>query len=146
MNHMQDKMNRRSFLGYAAGLCASVMGIFAGVIGIGFLYPVKKKKSPALFICLVSQVPKNEPMEIKDPKGRKVLLLGNTKGELLAISTICTHLGCTAYYRPGKKRFECPCHGGVFDGEGNPIAGPPQRPLERYPVEIREGKVFVQFE
>jgi Rieske Fe-S protein len=32
-------------------------------------------------------------------------------------------------------RFRCPCHGGVFDAEGNVVEGPPPRPLDR--VEVR---------
>ena len=78
-------------------------------------------------------------------KGRKVLLMRRKNNELMAISTECTHLGCSVYYRPGKRIFDCPCHQGVFDFEGNPISGPPTRPLERYPVEVRESKIFVHF-
>ena len=33
----------------------------------------------------------------------------------------------------------------VFDADGNPVSGPPERPLERYPVVVREGRIFVQF-
>jgi cytochrome b6-f complex iron-sulfur subunit len=49
------------------------------------------------------------------------------------------------YYRPQKKVFECPCHQGVFDADGNPTAGPPVSPLNKYETEVRGGKVFVQF-
>ncbi len=83
--------------------------------------------------------------EIKDPKGRTVLLMRQSTGSLMAISTICTHLGCNVFYREKKAHFECPCHQGFFDMEGNVISGPPQRPLDRYPIEVRDGKVFVQY-
>jgi aromatic-L-amino-acid decarboxylase len=44
---------------------------------------------------------------------------------------------------PEKNRFFCPCHEGAFDLEtGRPIAGPPQRPLPRVTLEIRDGVVY----
>jgi Rieske Fe-S protein len=38
--------------------------------------------------------------------------------------------------------FECPCHEGLFNLEGRPIAGPPDRPLARIEVEVRDGMVW----
>jgi Rieske [2Fe-2S] domain len=32
--------------------------------------------------------------------------------------------------------FGCPCHGGQYDTEGNRIAGPPVRSLDRYAYSI----------
>lgn len=39
--------------------------------------------------------------------------------------------------------FQCPCHGGAYDTEGNRTAGPPVRALDRYEYEIRSGRVFL---
>jgi cytochrome b6-f complex iron-sulfur subunit len=127
-----------------AGAAALATGAFA-LISAGFLYPVPRRRPRATFVGFLSRVPETEPLEIRDLRGRKILLLRASGGDLLAMSTVCTHLGCAVYYRPDKKMFDCPCHQGVFDREGNPVSGPPQRPLERYPVEVRDGKVFVQF-
>jgi len=136
---------RRSFLGLVAATSASLAIGLLAYIGGGFLYPIGKRKPPPLFVCLESAVPEDEPLEIKDPAGRRVLLMRRGTGELMAVSTVCPHLGCAVYYRPEKRIFECPCHQGVFDGEGERVSGPPQRALDRYPTEIREGRVFVQF-
>ena len=105
-------------------------------IGGGFLYPVRRGKAPAQFVCLESEVPGEKPLEIIDLKGRKVLLLRRSDGALMALGTVCTHLGCAVYYRPKQEKFDCPCHQGVFDGTGKPVAGPPREPLERFPVEM----------
>jgi len=140
-----NRVSRRSFLCLFSSASVAGLGIFAGFIGGRFLYPIKHKKPSPQFICLESEIPSDKPLEIKDPQGRKVLLLRKSRVELLAIGTICSHLGCTVFYRPEKKIFECPCHQGVFDGEGNPVSGPPQRPLTHYPTYIKEGKVFIQF-
>ena len=37
--------------------------------------------------------------------------------------------------------FSCPCHGGAYDTEGNRIAGPPVRALDRYAFEISGGNL-----
>jgi cytochrome b6-f complex iron-sulfur subunit len=139
------RASRRSFIG---GLAVGVAGLLAAVgagIGAGFLYPVPHRKTKPLFICLIEQLPESLPLEILSPAGRKALLFRQTNGSILAIDKTCTHLGCQIFWRQAEKRFECPCHMGIFDETGSPISGPPQRPLERYPVEIRNKKVFVTF-
>ena len=39
--------------------------------------------------------------------------------------------------------YGCPCHGGQYDPEGNRIAGPPVRALDRYSYEIHNGRLIV---
>ncbi len=39
--------------------------------------------------------------------------------------------------------FGCPCHGGQYDTEGNRIAGPPVRALDRYQFLIRDGHLVL---
>ncbi len=39
--------------------------------------------------------------------------------------------------------FGCPCHGGSYDIEGNRVAGPPVRALDRYQYAIREGRLVL---
>jgi Rieske Fe-S protein len=58
-------------------------------------------------------------------------------GELVAYSSICTHLACAVLWRAEAGHLECPCHEGVFDpATGEVLAGPPPRPLPR--VRLRE--------
>ena len=39
--------------------------------------------------------------------------------------------------------FGCPCHGGQYDTEGNRMAGPPVRALDRYRFLIRDGRLVL---
>ena len=39
--------------------------------------------------------------------------------------------------------FGCPCHGGQYDTEGNRIAGPPVRALDRYNYSIKNGRLIL---
>ena len=55
-------------------------------------------------------------------------------GGYYAISSRCTHQGCTVRYESGRSDFYCPCHGGVFDADGNPVSGPVYSALRQYDV------------
>ena len=84
------------------------------------------------------------------------------KPSFTCIANRCAHLGCPV--QPGGPLFEdqkktfghvtlipalpaagfiCPCHGGSYDQEGNRIAGPPVRALDRYEFFIRNGRLWL---
>ena len=52
------------------------------------------------------------------------------------LSATCTHLGCRVKWNTDKKQYLCPCHGGVYDRQGNVVAGPPPHPLTRINVRL----------
>lgn len=145
MNETAPNEGRRSSLKWLATAAAGLAAVCSTVIAGGFLYPVSRRKPAPLFVCLESEVPSDVPLEIKTPTGSKALLIRQPTGQIVTIGTVCTHLGCSVYYRPKEQRFDCPCHQGVFDAEGVPIAGPPREPLARYETEIRDGLVFIHF-
>ena len=61
-----------------------------------------------------------------------------------ALSTTCTHLGCTPNWLEGDKKFKCPCHGSGFKITGVNFEGPAPRPLERYAIRRTEdGQIIV---
>lgn len=60
-----------------------------------------------------------------------------------AFAVNCTHLGCPVNWLPDAKLFLCPCHGGVFDENGEVAGGPPQRPLWRQQVRVQNGRVEI---
>ena len=50
---------------------------------------------------------------------------------IYALSTVCTHLGCTPNWLEGEQKFKCPCHGsGFYRKSGINFEGPAPRPLE----------------
>jgi menaquinol-cytochrome c reductase iron-sulfur subunit len=70
-------------------------------------------------------------------------LPGETKGEYIAITTRCAHLGCPVRWVEAAERFVCPCHGGVYDSQGKVVGGPPPRPLDRFVTRVKNGQVQV---
>ncbi len=78
------------------------------------------------------------------------------------ISNHCAHLGCpvqpngplddknTKHFNDvtliptvSIAGFGCPCHGGQYSTEGNRVAGPPVRALDRYSFSIRNGHLYL---
>ena len=57
-------------------------------------------------------------------------------GEDEAISLTCTHQGCTVQQQTDGK-FLCPCHGALYDTEGQVISGPAKRNLPRFQIAQR---------
>lgn len=61
-----------------------------------------------------------------------------------ALSTTCTHLGCTPSWLDGEQKFKCPCHGSGFYKTGIHFEGPAPRPLERYSISLADdGQIFI---
>jgi Rieske Fe-S protein len=99
---------------------------------------------------------------VADPKTKKPV------PSFTIISNRCAHLGCPVqangptgailgqktvfeHTKNGQIRlipvvpagYGCPCHGGQYDIEGNRIAGPPVRALDRYAFEIDNGRLIL---
>jgi cytochrome b6-f complex iron-sulfur subunit len=62
----------------------------------------------------------------------------NGQDQIYALSTICTHLGCTPNWLEAERKFKCPCHGSGFYKDGINFEGPAPRPLERYAIRRAE--------
>lgn len=59
-------------------------------------------------------------------------------------SSTCSHLACNVIWNKDKGMFECPCHSGLFDAQGQPVAGPPKKPLQLLPNTIENGNLSVE--
>ena len=66
----------------------------------------------------------------------------HTNDGIVVFDPHCTHLGCAYHWSDDVKQFQCPCHDGRFDINGCVIGGPPPRPLDTYPSEVRDGVLY----
>jgi cytochrome b6-f complex iron-sulfur subunit len=85
----------------------------------------------------VDAVPKDAPEEIRAIRG----YVTEIKGEIVALSWKCPHLGCKVPWCDSSGQFECPCHGSKFNRLGEYREGPAPRGMDRYAVEIAEDGV-----
>lgn len=127
------KLSRRDFLRLASN---SLLGL-SGALGLG-----------GLFRFLSYDMDPAPPSEYDlgpatdFPTGSRTLLMHipavlihNDEG-WLAMSLVCTHLGCTVEAKD--KGFECPCHGSKYDAQGYVSRGPSTKSLRRLRVEVNE--------
>lgn len=77
-------------------------------------------------------------------KAEQGVWIVRTNNTIFALSTICTHLGCTPNWLEGEQKFKCPCHGSGFYKTGINFEGPAPRPLERYKITLADdGQLLV---
>ena len=63
---------------------------------------------------------------------------------IFALSTVCTHLGCTPNWLEAEQKFKCPCHGSGYYKTGVNFEGPTPRPLERFAITLADdGQILV---
>ena len=144
MGVINDNVSRRKFL--SSAFMAVGLGFGLGTLGLRFLQflspTVKAKRFEEILVGTVNELSKSDamPMEIA---GSKILFLKTDAG-LVAFSRKCTDLGCLVGWDKAKQQFICPCHQGVYDRNGKNIAGPPPRPLDRFPVITKGENIYVK--
>ncbi len=69
-------------------------------------------------------------------RSKPAVILQPSPGDFIALSAVCTHLGCVVAWQEQAGEFLCPCHGGRFSAQGLVLGGPPPKPLESFVVEL----------
>ena len=69
------------------------------------------------------------------------IIIINTGDGFIALSSICTHQGCTVSYDSGSNNLPCPCHGSVYSTSGSVLQGPAENPLRKYELS-QEGDIL----
>lgn len=136
-------VTRRGFnmvLAAGWGCLAAAAAVYGGAFN-SFLAPKISREPPATFRA--GKI--SEFIDIKvyeQHKDKNVWLVHLADGKLIALSTICTHLGCIPNWLANDAKFKCPCHGSGFYVDGVNFEGPAPRPLERHRVYL-EGDVVI---
>ena len=138
------RMGRRSFLDYLLGALTAVwVPTVLYPIYEFFQIPPKKDDAPASVVAAkFADLKPNEGIIFKFGSQPGLLILGSD-GQLRAFSAVCTHLDCTVKYRSDLGKIHCACHNGMYDLNGNNIAGPPPRPLQQFKVAQKGDDVIV---
>jgi menaquinol-cytochrome c reductase iron-sulfur subunit len=141
-------MKRRSILQWTVrGIGAATAGAVGGPAIATLVSPIVRDRRPPSWEPIgpierfetgrmheaVVPVPGGAPAEAG------VYVWAESAEQFTVFSRACTDLACPVRWDPGSQWFYCPCHGGIFDRNGEPKAGPPRDPLFRYQTRVRAG-------
>lgn len=149
----RDRLPRRKVLVAAAGTVAGAVALTACGSGDSGGTPATSKapagaapkpSGPAGSggggLAQLADVPVGGAVSAQSPDGKPMIVSQPTKGNVVAFSAICTHMGCTV--APAGSELKCPCHGSTYDlATGKNTGGPAPRPLTEVPVKVSNGEV-----
>ncbi|WP_028579792.1 ubiquinol-cytochrome c reductase iron-sulfur subunit [Desulfogranum japonicum] len=109
----------------------SVSGALLALLYPFFRFTRYQPKPKPRYVTVPGPLPLSGYRQEKD-----FILFANQKGTH-AVSRTCTHLGCRVNYLEDKEYIECPCHQSRFSQSGERLAGPAERNLPIYKVEVQ---------
>ncbi len=157
---MSEKVSRRQFLNY------TLTGV-GGFMAAGMLMPLarfaidpvlqKEEAGSLVQVGLLKDLtnePKRFDFKVKQVDGwvksdapHSAWVYKDEKGDIIALSPVCKHLGCTVGWNDNKDnpdQFFCPCHGGRYEKSGQNIKGtPPLAPLDHYQVKVEKDAFYL---
>lgn len=128
---------------FAIGMTAMTVSLIGMLLGtVRFLFPNVLSEPPNKF--KVGLPDTFEDGKVYDRFKDNNFWIVRNGGIIYALSTTCTHLGCTPNWLEGERKFKCPCHGSGFQITGVNFEGPAPRPLERWAIGLADdGQVLV---
>lgn len=138
----QRKVSRREFLSWAWGV--SLVGLF-GQAGAALLNFFKPRAEPGAFggDVVAGALEEFQPGTVSYVRQGRFYISRLEDGGVLAMWQRCTHLGCTVPWREDEGQFHCPCHSSLFNRQGEVTGGPAPRPLDIFPVSLKDGNLVV---
>ncbi len=132
--------DRRDFLWLGMGLLAVFGGLWSLML-TRFLFPNVLREPPSKFKVGFPDAFSLGTVETKFKAQYGVWVVNseyNGEPQLVALKTVCTHLGCTPSWLEAEQKYKCPCHGSGFYKDGINFEGPAPRPLERYAIRVAD--------
>lgn len=153
----EEKVSRRDFMKMTITAIGGIITAAVGVPAIAFVIGPALQQNTSSWIRLgaVNKVEINIPTLFKatvetqtgwinTQEEVSAYVLTENGQDFVAMSNVCTHLGCRIRWIPDQQGFFCPCHNGVFDKSGAVKAGPPPRPLDRFETKVENGILYIK--
>lgn len=118
-------------------------GLLAGAVAVAAgLFP--RRTGTATPVLVAASLGEGEWVRFAYPTEEdRAIAMRLHGGQLVAYSSICTHLSCAVIPKPGEQVLDCPCHEGRFDAtDGSVVHGPPPRPLPVIELEERSDGIY----
>jgi cytochrome b6-f complex iron-sulfur subunit len=128
-------VTRREFLNYVWGASMALFLVQFGGITWFFSMPrFREGEFGGVVRMPSSAIPATNAAPVSNNAGKFWLV--QTDQGVNALYRICTHLGCIYPWSDAAQIFACPCHGSQFELNGDWIAGPAARSLDKFAFEI----------
>lgn len=139
------KNTRRGFLGWVWMILGGVVLMEFLFFCLSFLFPgqSKDKETQAPKIVDAGLVSSFEPGSVTPFVRGQFYLVHFKTGGFLALSSRCTHLGCSLPWDEKTQSFICPCHASKFDIKGQVLSPPAPRAMDLFSLEIKKERLFV---
>jgi cytochrome b6-f complex iron-sulfur subunit len=138
---VNTRLSRRNFLSIAWVASTVILGGEAAGVILKYLQPVNTGGFGG--VVNAGKVDDFQRGSITHNQAGRFFLIRNQEGSFLALWQKCTHLGCSVPWAEEENQFHCPCHGSLFNQNGEVLGGPAPRPLDYFPVAIKNGEVLV---
>jgi len=156
-NEEKKEISRRDFMKLTIGAIGGLIGLGYGIPAIAYVVAPALAKSKArewIQLGAVSKIERGKPTLFKVKITRQtgwivneeelsIYVLTEDGREYIAMSNICTHLGCRIRWIADQDQYVCPCHNGIFDKQGNVVSGPPPRSLDTYETKVENDQLFI---
>ena len=137
-----ENTGRRNFLGICLGGLVASMGVVVAYPVFRYLAPRSGSGSVAKVVIPEKDIAEGEA-KFFEFAGSSAVLIRKRGGGLVALSAVCTHLGCIVQWEKDKQDFLCPCHAGHYTPDGAVTSGPPPKPLAKLPFSVANGAITV---
>jgi nitrite reductase/ring-hydroxylating ferredoxin subunit len=136
-------VSRRDFTKF---MVLTSLAFTVGQVGILFQNFLRRRRGelPIQEVVGVAEIPVGGTHVFNYPDAHTPrILVRLDESTFVAYEQQCTHLACPVIPQPETGHLHCPCHEGLFDlRTGQPLAGPPRRPLARVRLEVRADKIY----
>ena len=158
MEEEKDQLSRRNFMSIATAAIGGLIGVVIAIPAVAYVIgPALQRRTGENWVTLgpTSKVELGTPTLFKTiiesqtgwistEDEISVYVLTEDGREYIALSNICTHLGCRVRWISDQGQYFCPCHNAAFDKFGEVASGPPPSPLDQYETRVEDGQLFIQ--
>ena len=139
--HGGQGLCRRYFLETVGCAAMAVGALGGGVVTWEYLEPNVLFEPPSRF--KVGSPTLYSPGSVGLLPRQKIYIVRQASGPFLALSAVCTHLGCITTWKPAEEIIACPCHGSRFARTGEVVSGPAPKPLRHLLITLEDGELVV---
>ncbi|WP_096270453.1 ubiquinol-cytochrome c reductase iron-sulfur subunit [Paucisalibacillus globulus] len=162
MSEDKQQVSRRQFLNYTLTGVGGFMaaGMLAPMLRMAIDPVLQSTSSEGEFVNVglavedITTTPQRVDWQIEQvdgwyqsKPGRSAWVYKDDNGNIIALSPVCTHLGCVVSWEGNDSHpneFFCPCHDGRYTKDGVNIPGtPPLAPLATYEQKVENGILYL---